>query len=371
MRERIHRLGPISFADYLELALHDARGGFFATGGAAGRSGDFLTSPEVGPLFAAVLARALDGWWEGLGRPDPFVVVEAGAGAGTLARDVLRAGPACAPALRYVLVERSEALRARQVEHLVLEPPSVVLGPGAADPDDEERQPRAGSGPLATALGELPAQRFTGVVLANELLDNLPALLLERRGERWLEVRVGEQAGELVEVLVPAPPALAEEAVRLAPAAPEGGRIPLQHQAVAWLRAALELVARGRVLVVDHADTTPSMARRPWREWLRTYRGHARGGHPLDRPGTQDVTCEVAVDQLARVRPPSSHRSQADFLRAHGLDQLAEAARGTWRERAHLGDLAALAARSRVGEAAALADPLGLGAFRVLEWAVG
>jgi SAM-dependent MidA family methyltransferase len=74
------------------------------------------------------------------------------------------------------------------------------------------------------------------------------------------------------------------------------------------------------------------------------------------------------VDQLAVVRPPSAERSQAEFLRAHGLDAVVEAARARWEERAHIGDLEALRARSVVGEAAALTDPTGLGAFRVLEW---
>jgi SAM-dependent MidA family methyltransferase len=91
----------------MEAALYDDGDGFYQTGGRAGRGGDFVTSPEIGPLFAAVTAGALDRWWDQMGRPDPFVVVEAAAGGGTLARDILAAGPACSPALRYVLVERS------------------------------------------------------------------------------------------------------------------------------------------------------------------------------------------------------------------------------------------------------------------------
>ena len=67
-----------------------------------------------------MVARALDRWWHDLGRPDPFTVVEAGAGTGTLARAVLFARPACLPALTYVLVERAAALRRRQAEHLAL-----------------------------------------------------------------------------------------------------------------------------------------------------------------------------------------------------------------------------------------------------------
>src|ERR1700737_1513184 len=95
----------------------------------AGRGGDFVTSPQLGPLSGAVTARALDQCWEDLGRPDPFFVVEAAAGAGTLARHILAAQPACGPALRYVLVERSPALRAAQEERLPIEQPAAVLGP--------------------------------------------------------------------------------------------------------------------------------------------------------------------------------------------------------------------------------------------------
>jgi SAM-dependent MidA family methyltransferase len=376
LAERVHRLGPVPFDAFVELALYHPEGGFFTSGGGAGRRGDFITSPEVGHLFGAVVARALDSWWTEMGRPDPVVVVEAGAGRGALARAVLDAAPECLPALRYVCVERSAALREAQADLLPIEPAANVFGPAVDDdPDDDRPGPLANSGPVVTALDDLPATHVTGVILANELLDNLPFRLAERTGSGWSEVRVGI-AGEggaraPVEVLVEAPQTLAAEAGRLAPDAPVGARIPLQHGATAWLRRALELVHRGRLVVADYADETPALAARPWREWLRTYRGHERGDGPLDAMGAQDITCEVAVDQLARVRPPDHDRTQAGFLAAHGIDELVEAARSTWTERAHLGDLEALKARSRVTEAAALTDPTGLGAFRVLEWEIG
>src|SRR4051794_6525789 len=132
--------GLLRFDEYVDLALYGEHG-FYNAGGQAGRrGGDFLTSPEVGPLFGAVLARAIDGWWRRLGEPDDFTVVDAGAGPGTLARTILAAEPACAP--RYVTVEVSAVQRAQH--------------PNGAE-----------------ALAELPTG-ITGVVLANELLDNLP-----------------------------------------------------------------------------------------------------------------------------------------------------------------------------------------------------
>lgn len=354
----------------MEVALYDPGVGFFAAGGGAGRKGDFITSPEVGPLFGTVIAGALDTWWVELDRPDPFVVVEAGAGAGTLAAAMRGSGLQCAPALRYVMVERCDPLRARQAIAVPVEPPNS--GFGTADDDDGERRTlpqSAPPGPVFTSLNEMPAGAFTGVIIANELLDNLPFHLLEQR-EGWEEVRVGEVGGRLVEVPVPAPADLSAEAQSLLPAADAGARIPLQHEAGTWLFDALSLVERGRVVVVDYADTTPSLALRSPLEWLRTYRSHRRGGGVLDHAGAQDITCEVAIDQLARVRQPTAERTQAEFLRAHGIEDLTSEARARWQERAHLGDLEALKARSRVGEAAALTDPAGLGAFRVLEWQV-
>ena len=374
--DQIRRHGALPLDRVLELALYDPRRGFYEAGGrAGGRHGDFLTGPEVGPLFGAVVAQALDTWWRAMGEPDPYVVVEAGAGPGTLCRTVLAAGPACGRALRYVLVERSAAQRRSHAERLRLEDPALAFAP--VDPDTEAPVTGSTTGPICVSLAELPRVVGPAVVLANELLDNLPFALAERRGGAWHEVRVdldpaaepGGAAGRLVERLVPLAPDRVAMVDSLAPGAADGARVPLQDAARTWLRDALAVAgAGGRVVVVDYAATTAALAGRPQVEWLRTYRGHARGGDLLDGLGEQDVTCEVAVDQLALVRPPTSDTTQADWLRAHGIDDLVAEGRRTWAERAHVGDLGALAARSRIGEAEALLDPAGLGAFRVVEW---
>lgn len=370
--ERIHRHGPRPYDEVLELALYHDEHGFYTRGRGAGRPRDFLTSPEVGPLFGTVLAQALDRWWDAAGRPDPWVVVDAGAGPGALTRSILAARPACAPALRLVLVERSAALRDGHGEHLELEQPALVLGPvgEATDEHGGGSAPGGGVGPMVTNLAELPALRFTGVVLANELLDDVPFRLLERGPNGWSEVCVGEQAGRLVEVLVKADEATGSRAERLAPDAPAGARIPLQDRAGDWLRGALERVERGRVVVIDYASTTPELAARPAAEWVRTYHRHDQGHEPLADLGDRDVTVEVATDQLGLVRRPTLHRSQADALRDWGIDDLVAEGKAVWHERAGLGDLEAMKARSRVAEAEALLDPDGLGAFQVLEWEI-
>ena len=350
----VRRRGTVSAEEVIDLALY-SDDGFYGSGDGAGREGDFLTSPEVGPLFGAVVARALDHWWEALDRADAFVVVEAGAGAGTLARAVLAAGPSCSPALRWVCVERSATLRKKAAAALPVEPAVQVIG-----------GPR-GQGPVVTVLDDLPRGPFTGVVLANELLDNLPPVIAERTPEGWAEVRVGEKDGRLTEVLVPSEE-VARAADRWAGGAPVGSRIPLARQAARWVERARSSLDAGCVVCIDYgAATTAELAERGFEGWLRTYRCHGRGGSWLDDLGHQDITCDVPVDQLQ----PAALETQAAWLRRFGIEELAAQARHTWHERAAVGDLVALQARSRVTEAEALTDESGLGAFLVLAWPAG
>jgi SAM-dependent MidA family methyltransferase len=373
LRERIHREGPIAFADFQEAALYDPADGFFTRGGGAGRAGrDFVTSPEVGSLFGMVIARALDESWRRLGEPDPFVVVEAGAGRGRLCADVLRAAPECGSALRYVLVERSASLRDEQRERLPIEPPDEALGPVVVN-DDEPPEPEPGRGPIVTALAELPAVRVTGVVLANELLDNLPVHVVQRSDAGWLEVRVDAVDAGFAEVLVPAPPNLAAEAEVVGDGAvvPVGARVPVPVAARSWLEAVGALLHRGEVVLFDYVDTASSLAARGQASWLRTYRAHHRGDDPLDAPGEQDITSDVPLEYLRRVTdrvglPIVEYVPQREWMGRHGIAELVAEGDRIWQEGAARGDLAAVAGRSRGVEAAALTDPGGLGAHRVL-----
>src|SRR5205823_4973253 len=146
-----------------------------------------------------------------------------GAGAGTLALSVLAASPSCLRALRYVLVERSAALRARHGDHLLLESTAHAFAPDRTENEDEEqRMVDLPVGPIVMSLAELP-RISADVVLANELLDNLPVDLVE--GEH--EVRVGLEGDRLVEVMVPTTSTLGV-----------GGRAPVQTAASQWLRDA-------------------------------------------------------------------------------------------------------------------------------------
>ena len=175
------------------------------------------------------------------------------------------------------------------------------------------------------------------MVLANELLDNLPFDLLEYRdGARG--TRCGSAAGDgdgLVEVLVPAAAELAAEADRLVggPAGAGGGadgaRIPLQRAAPAWLRQALGVLAAGPGRRRSTTPTPPpAWPRGPGRTGCGPTAATAAAAARSSSPASQDITCVVAVDQLA-ARPAgrSSDRPRPTWLAAHGIDDLVEAAR--------------------------------------------
>jgi SAM-dependent MidA family methyltransferase len=327
--------GAIPFAEFQRLALYGPAGFYTRPddGGRAGRRGAaFLTSPEIGPLFGAVLARYLDAAWDELGRPAGFTVVDAGTGPGTLARSILAARPACLDAGHYVAVELSAAQRARH-------------------PADVESR------------ADLPEGPIDGVIVANELLDNLPFRLCVFDGA-WREAFVAEAAdGTFAEVLsAPLDPIPA-----VLPVTPvHGSRAPLHHVAVGWLAEARSRLRNGRLLVIDYGRaSTAALAQSPWREWVRTYRHHQRGEHYLIAPGSQDITVELAIDQFP---PPDVVATQAQFLRRWGIAELVDEGNALWAATAAAPSVRSMAMRSRAVEAAALLDPAGLGAFSALEW---
>jgi NADH dehydrogenase [ubiquinone] 1 alpha subcomplex assembly factor 7 len=230
-----------------------------------------------------------------------------------------------------------------------------------------------GRGPIVASLDDLPGVHITGVVLANELFDNLPVYVVERAADGWHEVRIDTDDTRFIEVLVPAPPLLAAEADLVAEGAvvDVGGRIPVPVAAREWLERASALLVRGEVVLFDYVDTVSSLATRGQHSWMRTYRAHHRGDDPLDDPGTQDITCDVPLEYLRTIAnrvglPLREYVPQREWMGRHGIAELVAEGDAMWQAGAARGDLQALAGRSRGVEAAALTDPGGLGAHRVL-----
>ena len=328
---------PLTVSEYVETCLYDPAHGFYMRpGGRAGRSGHFLTSPEVGPLFGTVLARALDAWWAELGEPSPFTVVDWGSGPGTLVRSLLAARPDCmsAGALRLVALEVSAAQRWMHPRHELLS--------SAASLEDV----------LADGVG-------AGVIVANELLDNLPFDILRRGRDDWEQLLVvsGDDERRFDLEAVTASPSLAKGL----PDVEVGSRVPVQHAARRWVDRAHQALSAGRIVVFDYGADTAELAARCSSSansaeslgWLRVHRNHQQPADWLADPGAFDITADVAFDQV-QADHLGELCSQADFLltwRAHGIDELVDEGRAAWAAntaRAGVGDLAAIAARSRV-----------------------
>jgi hypothetical protein len=234
------------------------------------------------PRLAAWMAAAIDDWWEALGRPDPYKVVEVGAGDGSRASQVLGMGPECLNALRYVLVDRG--FRDGQASHLPIESPAFLFPGGSEDPDDFGPEgggrPLAatGIGPLVTSLEELPALRGDGAVIAIGWLSRLPSDRVEWRDGRWWEMRVAAAGAGLVEMAVPLVDgdlggSRGQVWRRAVPAArSEGARYAVLAAASDWVSDALRVAESGVLAIVDS-----------WTSITEPIRGDGRPAMALDQ----------------------------------------------------------------------------------------
>ena len=353
IRAEIARRGPIPFADFMALALGHAEGGYYTAAAARPtRGGDFLTAPELHPVFGAALARQVAEAWERLGRPAPFTLIEYGAGAGTLALAILAGlrddGSPLAGALVHAPVElnrhRLGELRTR----------AAAAGLPVIDPAGLDTAPTAGA------------------VLANEFLDALPVHLLEVRDGRAQEVRVTLEAdGSFGETLdEPADPALRDRLESLAGegiALVEGQRLEVRPAVAAWAREVSRRLAAGLVLVLDYgAPAADLYGPRRRAGTLMTYRGHAAEGDPgapYRDVGERDITAHVDTTALAAALADAGlgllgETSQAELLVGCGLEELVQR-----RQAAAARASEALELRSAVIR---LLDPRHLGGFRAV-----
>jgi SAM-dependent MidA family methyltransferase len=361
--EQIRAGGPMPFEDFMAIALYDPDGGFFTSKSLRSvKGGDFLTSPEVSPLFGETLAKFADqelslivppasGASVGRKVPQPersegwgrgACLVEVGAGSGSLLKPVLATLESPVDAWA---VEASPAAR---------ESLAAILAPDRIVP----------------TLDDLP-ERFSGVVIANELLDNLPVALAVRTGQGWNERWVGVQDDDLVLVPTEARSEVADWAERFGLPAPERGLVEVQLAAGDWLRSVLDRLDSGTVVLIDYGDTAENLEKRRVEGTLRTYRAHHLGPHPLDDPGETDITVDVnftaLIDRAAQLGAGVEYHRQDDFLSQFGLRARLSKLRHEELDLARHGDpMERLKVRSIKTEAETLLHPRGLGDFRVL-----
>lgn len=306
LRVRIGSSGPLPFADFMHLALYHPSDGYYASH-APGHGTTYRTSPSVSPWFGRLVARQLEAMWQALGEPDPFWVIEAGAGIADLAAGAMEAAGPLSASLRWRFVERFERVGAWQRRRL---------------------GPAAGMATWSPTLGEPPGA--VGCVLANEVLDNFPVHVLEVTSVGVQELYVDLDGSHLVEHLGPlSTPALAEPARLAAGHLGSGARFELCPELDSWCAAAAGALSRGYLLLLDYGGVEPDIWLEHPRGTLWTHGPADIGPSPLGEPGRKDITAKVNFSAVTRAVAAAGFRpeplvSQRTWLMSLGIAQVAE-----------------------------------------------
>ncbi|MDB5935297.1 MAG: hypothetical protein JWQ01_2641 [Massilia sp.] len=299
----IAQSGAISFARFMELALYAPRVGYYSGGAAKlGKDGDFTTAPEITPLFGAALARAAAAI---IVQSAPNIL-EFGAGTGKLAVDVLTALADAGVAIdSYAIVELSGELRARQQQALK-DFPQVRWLDGFPD-------------------------TFSGVVLANEVLDAMPVELVTKTPSGWRQVMVTIEAGRFAFAERAPDAALAAHIGRQIPQADvlEVGYLTEVHPVACGFMATLaRMLAGGAAILFDYGFPAHEyyVDDRTGGTLMCHYRHHSHPD-PFYLPGLQDITAHVDFTAMALAAQDAgldvlAYMSQAAFLIGAGIGDL-------------------------------------------------
>lgn len=357
IRAEIERDGPVTFARFMDLALYDPAGGYYRADAARpGRDGDFLTAPEVHPIFGAVLSRAVADAWDRLDQPLPFVLREFGAGDGTLAVAIL-------DGLAHERPDLAAAIRYQPVE---VEPARLTALAG--------RLGDAGHGAVLERDSRPAA--IDGFILANEVLDALPVHRVVVHESDLREVMVDFEGDAFVDVEAdPTTPALAARLVADGVTLAEGQRAEICLDIDPWIHDLAGGLRRGVALLIDYGYPATELydpVRRP-DGTLRAYLRHRVHDDPYLHVGRQDLTAHVDVSAVERAAAVAglTHlgtTTQAEFLVGLGTASLLQAVQAD--PKTTIEDYLAL--RSALMR---LLDPAAMGRFRVMafgrDWPVG
>jgi SAM-dependent MidA family methyltransferase len=299
--------GWISFSRYMDLSLYTPGLGYYAGGAVKlGKDGDFTTAPEISALFGATLARFASDLFGGA----PLNILEFGAGTGKLAGDLLSAAAdSGAKIAGYQIVEVSSELRARQQRALANYPQIEWL--------------------------DAPPAAFTGLVIANEVLDAMPVPLLLRRDGRWLERGVALDGSDFRFVDRECDQGMAGQ-IPGEPSLPEGYLTEVHPQQAGFMRLVGEILRAGNggaALMIDYGFPASEyyLPQRSGGTLMCHYRHHAHAD-PFYLPGLQDITSHIDFSEIARAGLDAGlevgfYMSQAAFLIGAGLPNLLEGQR--------------------------------------------
>jgi SAM-dependent MidA family methyltransferase len=345
LRRMIAERGPIPFATFMAIALTHPAGGYYATGATRPTpEGDFLTAPELHPVFGYCLAAQVEEIWTRIGRPRDFALIEYGAGSGSLALAIMEGLETSRSPLRerlsYIPIEINEQRRAELASRFV----------------------EAGHGERLVAPEEAAS---IGVVIANEFLDALPVHRLVLRHGRLRERYVDYKADRFIEVEGPVSDPSLEEAFRRIGLDGDGTLVEIRPDVARWMAEVAGRLELGAAMIIDYGGEPGELYGPHHPEGtVLAYRRHRVVEDVLLEPGGQDITAHVDFADLRSVAARHGlqvvgQTSLAGFLIGCGLEEFVRRAQG--RPEVTLPELLWL--RSAVRH---LLDPRLLGGFQVL-----
>jgi SAM-dependent MidA family methyltransferase len=281
LTEQIKSRGRITFAEYMDACLYHPEHGYYMKADQSERR-DYITSVDVTPVFGRLVARQFHEMWTVLGRPRPFALVEAGAGTGRLAKQILD----CAreslgefyEAMRYVGVERSAVRRTAQMQNL------------------EEHT----ASDRFCSREELPVEIPNGCIFSNELFDAFAVHRVQRANKELREVYVTLAQNEFREQLGPLSSiAIGEYFNEQEITLREGQMAEVNLAACNWIEDAASRLDRGFVLTIDYGYEAQQLYdERHMRGTLLAYDRHRAGEDFYRAPGAQDLTAHVNFTAL-------------------------------------------------------------------------
>jgi len=313
IRNKIHQEGPIPFSDYMELALYEPGLGYYSAGlQKFGEGGDFVTAPQLGNVFARCLAMQIVQIGDELGH---YGIIEAGAGTGTLAADLLMALQDDHPPASYRILERSAYLRQVQRETLENRVPQWM------DRIDWLEQP--------------PKTGWQGVFIANEVLD---ALTVERfySGNHGIrQLRVASDSDGFAWYQADCPAVLQHRIQTalsgLASPLSDGYCSEINTRLSAWLQTVTASLQKGIALFIDYGYPRAEYYRPQHHNGtLICHYRHSAHDDPFMWPGLTDISASVDFTALAEAADScslevSGYTSQAMFLLGCGLAEVIDA----------------------------------------------
>jgi SAM-dependent MidA family methyltransferase len=312
--------GPIPFMRFMELALYHPQFGYYMRSSGPvteriGWKGDFYTSSDVHPILGQALAKQAEQMDRLLEQPSPFTLVEMGPGKGLLAQHILSTSQrdyrSLFRRLRYVLIERSPAMREAQRLNLApwLDRPELVTW--VDDPT------------------QIPLHSLTGLYLSNELVDSFPVHRIQVTAHGVEELWVDYQNGRFVECLKPLSSDRLASHLRHIPSNwPQGYRTEINLHALDWMIHVAQGLNRGFVLTIDYGHAAQDLySADRTRGTFLCYRQHQVSENPFLHVGEQDMTSHVDFSSLATTGETqglqtTGFTNQTSFLMGLGIEQM-------------------------------------------------